>query len=207
MHASQREAHLAGVRVSATIREKGMCELLTYRHDELPKKWFYQIISFQRICWADDFRGGLEFRNYIVRPKYRPFHILIATDDILISHAMVLSATVDHCGRAYKFYGVSAVMTYPVFQGQGYGSRVTQAATGHVLARPDADVGIVVCEDFNVGFYQRFGWEFVDNTLLVGDAEAPEASELRFALRYLSERAKTHRADLETVPIFLGDEW
>jgi hypothetical protein len=35
-------------------------------------------------------------------------------------------------------------------------------------------VGIIVCRDFNVGFYQRFGWEFVDNTLLVGGATSTE---------------------------------
>ena len=184
-----------------------MYELLTYGHDELPKKWFYQIISFQRICWTEDFVDGLEFRNYIVRPEYRPVHILIGKDDILISHAMVLSKTVAHCSREYKFYGLSGVMTYPVFRGQGYGRQVTQAGTDHILAQADADVGIVVCEEFNVGFYQKFGWDFTDNTLLVGNEETPKASDLRFALRYLSARAEKHRADLETKPIYLGDEW
>jgi hypothetical protein len=84
---------------------------------------------------------------------------------------------------------------------------LTQVGTDCILAQADADVSIIVCEDFSVGFYQRFGWEFVDTTLLVGNAAAPQVSGLRFALRHLSERAERRMADLETVPIVLDDDW
>lgn len=176
-----------------------------YPQHELPQHWFYQIISFLRINFTDGFVGKLQFRNWISSPRYHPVHLVIGHEDILIAHTEVLSKTLVHNGKPYRVYGLSGVLTYPAFRGQGYGKQVVQLGMDYIRRQPDADVGLVTCEEHNVGFYQKCGWDFTNNVVLAGDKSSPEASNERTALMYVSDHARRNRQDFETIPIYFGE--
>lgn len=182
-------------------------EVLIFKQSDLPDKWFYQVISFLRINWPEGFVGDLQFRNWISRPEYNPVSIMLVTGDILIAHVEVLSKTLTHNHRDYLLFGLSGVLAYPAFRGQGFGEKVVRVGTDHILRQERADVSIITCEPQNVGFYQKCGWRFVDNQVLYGDRANPVASDERVALLYISDKAKAHQADFEAIPIHLEDPW
>ncbi len=183
-----------------------MTELLTYPQSQLPEKWFYQIISFLRIEFADGFVGDLQFRNWIAPADYSPMYLIIVHDEVLIAHTQVLSKTLRHEGQKYQVYGLSGVLTYPAFQGQGYGRQIVRAGTDYIAAQPDADIGVLTCALHNVGFYQKCGWTFITPRLLIGSETNPIPSEELAAVMCISENAQQHRVDFETVPLYWGED-
>ncbi|MBZ0294122.1 MAG: GNAT family N-acetyltransferase [Anaerolineae bacterium] len=181
--------------------------LTIYPRQALPEKWFYQIIAFLRINHTEGFVGENQFRNQISPAAYHPVSIVLGRGDVLIAHTEVLWKTITHHEQDYIIYGLSGVLVYPAFQGQGYGRKIVQAGTDYIRNQPNADLAIVICDAQNVAFYEKCGWQFVDNRLLLGDRSNPYHSEEKFALRFLSDRAKQHQGDFKNSPIYFGDEW
>ena len=184
-----------------------MFELVFYRPEELTDKWTYQILSFVRQEWPEGFVGELQHREWLSRTEHDPVGFLITHGNLLVAHAQVLHKPVQHVGETLEFYGLSGVFTYRNFRGQGHGRRVVEAAIAYMLEQPDVDVAMTNCQNDNVGFYEKCGWAFAENVLLVGDRSAPEVLDERLALMCLSDKAIAHRHALETVPIYFEDEW
>ena len=184
-----------------------MFELRFYRQARLEPKWYYQILSFVRVHWPRGFGGENLYRDWISRPAYDPVGFVLTHGDLLVAHAQVLHKDVQHEGETFSLYGLSTVFTYPSFRGQGHGQRVVLAAMEHMLAQPDIDLAMTNCVEHNVGFYEKCGWRFVDNVLLMGSRSAPEPLDERVALIYVSDKAQAHQQALETVPIYFEEEW
>ena len=77
----------------------------------------------------------------------------------------------------------------------------------YMAMQPGADVAMTNCEAHNVGFYEKCGWRFAENVLLVGSHSAPEVLDERLAIRCLSAKAQRFSHELETVPIYFEEEW
>jgi ribosomal protein S18 acetylase RimI-like enzyme len=57
--------------------------------------------------------------------------------------------------------GVSSVMTYPAFRGEGHSSALLRRAASHIEAS-GMDFGMLFCDEHNVSFYERLGWQVLD---------------------------------------------
>lgn len=173
---------------------------------ELPEKWYYQIISFQRIVWPEGFVGENKHRDWITNPIENPISIFLAHNDILISHVQVVSKTLTHKNIDYKFYGLTGVLTYPAFRKEGYGKQVVKEGMNYIQQQKDRDIVFYSCEEKNIGFYQKCDWQFTKIPVLEGNANKPERTTSQVAMEFVSEKAKQHQVDFETEPFYFGDE-
>jgi aminoglycoside 2'-N-acetyltransferase I len=83
-------------------------------------------------------------------------HFLVLDDQLLVAHASVVERPFGVAGRGTVRTGyLEAVATEPARQGEGHGSMVVRAATGHV--REGYELGALSTGE--PGFYERLGWQ------------------------------------------------
>ncbi len=137
-------------------------------------------------------------------PESHPLSFALVEQDVLISHALVSWRALTHAGETYKMYGLSAVLTYPQFGRQGYGRRVVDAATAHILAS-DADAAMLGCKPHLIPFYAASGWSDMPATqILCGPPSAP-ATGGRVMMLFVSEKGRQGRLAFEREPVYVGE--
>jgi GNAT superfamily N-acetyltransferase len=185
-----------------------MHKIQVFKSDsELPDKYKWQILSFLRLNWPDGFTGENEERDWINNPIDESMHVIISTEkDVLISYCGVVHKNLEHNGINYVCYGMTGVMCYPPYRGKGYGKMVVEKAT-EILQQSDADIGMFHCDSDLCEFYKKSGWEPVEVAVtLVGDKNKPEKSEELMMMLFLSDKAKAHKKDFETIPLYFGED-
>lgn len=119
-----------------------MPDFQVYTDESLPDGYAYQRMAFIRIHWADLY---LEYPDlplkFVIEPETR--HFACTSGEALVSIASSVRREIDCGGVPYVCYGLSAVMTFPFFRKNGYGSQVVKAATDHMKDQPDADVALL----------------------------------------------------------------
>ncbi len=172
---------------------------------DLPPLIRQQILDFLRMFYPGGFTGANQFRDWTSTPEDHPRHIVMLESERVISHAEVVWKYLDHNGVHYKAYGLSSVLTYPEFQRQGYGNQVIAAGTEYIT-KTDADLGLFHCEPELTDFYGRYGWEAMPSAqTLIGDPQHPTVSEELLMMLFLTDKAKSHRTDFETLPFYFGE--
>lgn len=81
-------------------------------------------------------------------------HVLIEHGDAVVSHASVVTRTLEIDGRPVRTGYVEAVATEPGLQGHGLGSRVMAAVATHI--RTGFELGAL--STGRSRFYERLGW-------------------------------------------------
>jgi predicted N-acetyltransferase YhbS len=123
---------------------------------------------------------------------------------VLISHADVSERVISHLGESYKLRGVGEVMTNPSFRRTGHGQRAVTAATDYIRTT-DADIGMLFTMPELESFYGSSGWEAINTQgITFGDPNQPRFDDAYVMMLFLSDKAKTHRADFEHGPIYVG---
>jgi GNAT superfamily N-acetyltransferase len=169
--------------------------------EELPAHYAQQIRDFIRINWYDGYVHDVH--EPLFPASWNPHVIALVDGPALFSSATVVWKMIEHAGQPYKTYGLSSVMTYPAFRKKGYGRCVVDAATATIRAAGDADVGILWTQPHNHNFYAQSGWEHPEGiTMLVGEPPQPFTAYLM--MLFLSDRARKHRSDFESTPVYFG---
>ena len=181
-----------------------MEELLTFTSADLPASLKWQAVSFLRVHYPGGFINENRLRDWIANEEDHPFHIVLVEQGILISHTGVVWRHLEHAGVMYKTYGLTAVFTYPSFQGQGYGSKVVAAGTDSIL-RSDADIAMLYCEASLMDFYARHGWVYMDESVsyIEEDGQPVRVDDEILMMLFLSPRGQRGRAVFEHKPIYL----
>lgn len=181
-------------------------EIAEFHKNELPEKWFYQIISFLRMDDPGGFEGSNKNRNYISSDDEHQKHFIISSGDILISHAEVLRKELFLKNIFWCCFGLGGVLTYPAYRRQGYGTRIVRLATEYIMAQPNADFALLSCKTENREFYKMNRWEFPEIlTVNIGPRANPEACSEDVGILFISSKAKKRRTELEHTPIYFGD--
>ena len=182
-------------------------EILTFSSDVLPLEFKWQILSFMRVQWPEGFRGKLRLRDWIGRSDFHPLHFLLVEQAFVISHCEVIWKHLLHAEETYKVYGLSGVFTFPDHQRQGYGKRIVEAATEHILQSGDADVAMLWCEPHNRPFYLKCGWHFIENaqTLITAENGSVFQDSESLMMLFLSDKGLRTQAAFWKVPIYFGD--
>ncbi len=196
------------VRTSRGIVVTMSVQLLEYSSRELPDSLKCQILSFLRTTWPEDFVGPNRLRTWLSPESHHPLHLLLVENGILISHLEIKWKNLDHAGQTYKLYGLSGVLTYPAFRGEGHASHLVRIGTVRIRAS-GGDIGMFHCRPALRSFYTRAGWIPIDRaTTLVGMPSAPVPSENLMMMLFLSDKAVAHRSDFEIEPVYFGrDTW
>lgn len=82
-------------------------------------------------------------------------HVLLEREGEILSHAAVVTRTLELDGQPLRTGYVEAVATAPAEQGRGHGSVVMRAATEHI--RASFELGALGTGSHR--FYERLGWE------------------------------------------------
>jgi GNAT superfamily N-acetyltransferase len=128
-----------------------------YRRGELPRLLEQQVLDFGRIVWFDDDTGEDRFRERMHEVPDDTTHFLRAAGSVLVSHVQVIPIELDGRDRRLLIGGVSSVMTYPGFRGEGHSSALLRRAADHIGAA-SMELGMLFCDEHNVAFYERLGW-------------------------------------------------
>jgi predicted acetyltransferase len=129
-------------------------------------------------------------------------HIVLSIDNQVVSYSAIARKNLTHQGTEYDVVGLSGVITHPKERGKGYGRQVITIATD-IIKNSSADLALF--NTAQIGLYEKFGYEKLPLAkILKGNPDNPEVyPEDVFAL-FLSEKAKHHRKDFETIPIYFG---
>ncbi|MGE0153006.1 MAG: GNAT family N-acetyltransferase [Reyranellaceae bacterium] len=68
-------------------------------------------------------------------------------------------------GRPVRIAGIGGVMTHPAMQGNGYAQRLLRAALDKAVEL-HAGFCLLICEEKNVGFYEKQGWRVFPGTMI-----------------------------------------
>jgi GNAT superfamily N-acetyltransferase len=176
-----------------------------YSSKDLPPELKWQVLSFLRIYFPDGFMGENRLRNWISQDEHT-IHIVLVEQDILISHTEVKWKQLDHAGMSYKVYGLSGVLTYPAFRGQGYGRRIVEAGTAYIRST-DADIGMFHCTPGLKGFYAKAGWIPMEHTItLVGTKHNPVRSDELMMMQFFSAKGRQGQPSFEGTSLYFGED-
>jgi predicted acetyltransferase len=146
-----------------------------YRRPDLPRLIEQQVLDFGRIVWADGFRAEDRFRDRLHEVPDDTTHFVRAAGSLLVSHVQVIPIDVEGRHERLVVGGVSSVMTYPNFRGEGHAGALLRRAAEHI-ASTRMDVGMLFCDQTNVPFYERLGWETLDagRVVVAGHADSED---------------------------------
>jgi predicted acetyltransferase len=181
-------------------------KLCIYPQGQLPNNIKWQVLDFLRIVWPGGFTGKNLYRSWITSKDHHSTSYVLINKKLVVSHAEVVWKYLDHAGVRYKTYGVSGVFTYPQFRKQGYAERVVKRAKTDI-EKTDGD--IVLFTSMLKGFYEQAGFQWMKNVVVLkGDPKKPIKEKEKIYMLFLSKKGKKGRKDLETKPVYFGqDMW
>lgn len=138
----------------------------------------------------------------------QPARFVRLDNDKIVSHAAVISRTVDHAGERLKLAGLGGVFTDEHHRGKNLGKQIVESATRYI-DNEGYDLSVLFCMPHLKKFYERLGWEVVPNeNVLVenkGEKNTVAKDEIVMA-RYVSKKAKLDKLTIDN-PLFVGEEW
>ncbi len=183
-----------------------MVEMLVYPQSDLPDNYRCQVLTLLRVQWPEGFVGENRLRNWITKTEHHPISFLLVEAGLVISHAQVVWKNLEHGGEIYKTYGITGVLTFPSFRGQGYGLQVTRVATDYIC-QSDADVGMFHFEPGLAYFYSQCGWlPMFGAVTLIGARHHPVRSNELMMMRFFTEKGMRGRSSFASEPVFFDED-
>jgi predicted acetyltransferase len=134
----------------------------TYRRPDLPRLIEQQVLDFGRIVWSDGFMPEDRYRDRMHEVSDDTTHFVRSAGSLLVSHVQVIPIELDGRDRPLVIGGVSSVMTYPPFRGEGHSSALLRRAAEHIEAKGLA-LGMLFCDPDTIPFYARLGWHRLED--------------------------------------------
>jgi hypothetical protein len=94
-------------------------------------------------------------------------------DDQLVCFYNVIKRTIDIDGNAYNAMGVSNVITPAPYRGRRLAFDLIEQTQDKMMRDLSADLGLLLCAEEMIRFYQRLGWEEVNCKLYYNQDDDP----------------------------------
>jgi hypothetical protein len=171
-----------------------------YSGEMLPQGLAWQALSFMRCEWPFLFTGDNRLR---ARPVGGPAatQVLRAGGDVLLSYAEVLRVTAVRAGSSVSVAGLSNVLTFPPYRGEGHASAIMRAV-GELINDSEIELAILFCEKELAPFYAAFGWQLAAAGSIQAPGTAPAAM-----IRPGPGRTTHLGAWLAAAPLHLAARW
>ena len=166
--------------------------LQLFSPEKLPQNFKTQILDFYRCLWPWGFRGPDQFRDWITGTADKPKHLVLSKGDILVGALTIVERSIEIglCVKGYDFElvtGVTGVIIYPNFQGQGLGKIMVQE--GLKLCQEKSQITLFHCEESQKGFYEKCGMTSISN-LQVLEGPTTEPTETKGVMMALAKNQK-----------------
>ena len=139
-----------------------------YPWPDLPRELEIQALAFMRIAWGI----GDPFRDH-VHEGPGSVHFVRSSGNVLVSHVRVF---IIEAGE-FRLGGVSGVLTYPEFRGQGHASALMRRAATHIQEQR-LDLGMLFCDKETEPFYNALGWQALEPGRVVVKDDGGEPEDL-----------------------------
>ena len=143
-----------------------------YPWPDLPRELEIQALAFMRIAWG----GDEPFRDH-VHEGPGSVHFVRAAGNLLISHVRVFLIEAG----GLRLGGVSGVLTYPPFRGQGHASALMRRAAAHI-DQERLDLGMLFCDRETEPFYNALGWQALEPGRVIVEEHGDEQEDLVMVL-------------------------
>jgi len=133
----------------------------TYVRADLPRLIEQQVLDFGRLVWTDGFVTEDRFRDRMHDVPDDTTHFVRSGGSLLVSHVSVIPIELEGRDRPLVIGGVSSVLTYPPFRGEGHASALMRRAADHIQAA-GLPIGMLFCDKETIPFYERLGWHTLE---------------------------------------------
>ena len=148
--------------------------------------------------WGENIWGA-EDLQYRWRPK--DLHLLLEEDGRLVSHVGLLRHAVSAGRRSVDVAGVGGVVTVPEAQGRGYAQRGMRHAAEFFCREWGVEFGLLFCRDALVPFYERLGWQTVEEPVVIEQPDGEVESAMNVLVLPCDGRAwPAGKVRLESFP-------
>src|SRR5262245_13624236 len=134
----------------------------TYTRPDLPRLIEQQVLDFGRLIWSDGFMPEDRFRDRMHEVPDDTTHFVRSAGSLLVSHVQVIPIHLEGRDGPLVIGGISSVMTYPPFRGEGHGSALLRRAAEHIDAK-GLHVGMLCGDRETIPFYERLGWDALEH--------------------------------------------
>lgn len=183
-----------------------MIALQHYLQEECPTQIREQILLLMQREWPQASEGKSEHGPWPENPDAHPTSFFLLEDNRVISHVAVPWKYIQHEGETYRVFGLSEVITNPVYRMRGFGLTLVRVATSFIEDNAP-DIGIFTCKPSLVSFYTQAGWEYIQHTNLIGGTrDKPFRSDslgLATMIRFFSGKAQQNRPAFEETDVYL----
>jgi predicted acetyltransferase len=125
----------------------------------------------------------------------------VYANDQLVSHVGIVKHIVTVGEQQVTVGGIGGVVTVPAAQGKGCASAALQQATKFMGEELKVEFGLLFCLARMTPFYQRFGWQEVQEPVFIDQASGKIPSPLEvMVLPCRSETWPTGPVKLESLP-------
>lgn len=180
--------------------------MLQFKQANCPSYIKEQIISLMRQEWPQAFEDSDVDTLWPDSPETQPTSFVFVENDIVISHLGIPWKHIKHKGQTYKAYGLSEVLTNPLYRRQGFSLRLIKAAFSYI-EKNNPDISIFTCEPALVSLYTKGGWTNKQNINLIGGTQnKPFRSDslgLSTMIYLFSDKAKNSLLSFEETDIYL----
>ena len=114
--------------------------------------------------WGEDI---FQVNHLNLRWKPKDWHLLVDVDGRAVTHVGLLQHTISVGEQPVKVCGVGGVVTALEAHGKGYAARAMRYAQDFMLSEWGVDFGLLFCRDGLLPFYDRLGWQLVDEPVLI----------------------------------------
>ena len=163
-----------------------------------------QIIELQATAWP--LEPGDKDKPWPENPEVHLSSFVLLDNDTALSHVAVVGKSIVHQEETYNALGISEVVTHPSYQRLGYGLQLIKEAASFIK-NSDPDISVFTCHPSLINFYVQGGWEYMENTCLVGGTyEHPFRSDslgLATMMDFHSDKAKKNRNHFDNADIYL----
>ena len=179
--------------------------MITYKihSGSIPQDIKLQILSLLKAQWPEGFSGKNIERDWISREEFHPTYIVLLDDEkTVVSFVAVVYKDVEHERMSYKTYGLSGMVTHPLYRKQGYGLKLIKKAKEYI---EDQDGDIVLFKTILHGFYEKAGFEKgEDIKITIGNPSNPQIDTEQVYMQFLSEKGKKGQKKFQSSPIHFG---
>lgn len=180
-----------------------MIKELQYQQENCPIEIRTQIVDLLRTEWPSSYTKNQP--DWPTEPaELNPISVLLMDDGQVISHAVVLRKSIEHCEEYYLAYGLGSVVTKGSYRNKGYGHRIVRGATQYIREQ-NADIGVFTCDPHLQKLYTSAGWEVAMNSPLVGGTTVKPFRSDKLGkitlIQLFSDRAKASRSKIISAPM------